>query len=74
MNVLDLFSGIGGFSYGLELAGNFNTLAFCEIDKECHKVLNKHWPRVPVFEDIRLLKSNMIKEKINISNSNFIKN
>ncbi|MDD5586003.1 MAG: DNA cytosine methyltransferase, partial [Alphaproteobacteria bacterium] len=31
MNVLDLFSGIGGFSYGLESCG-MRTVAFCEID------------------------------------------
>ena len=33
MKVLDLFSGIGGFSLGLESTGHFRTVAFCEIDK-----------------------------------------
>jgi len=51
MKVLDLFSGIGGFSLGLELAG-MQTVAFCEKDKYCQKVLNKHWPDVTIFEDI----------------------
>ena len=39
LSVLDLFSGIGGFSLGLEMAG-MKTIAFCEIDKKCHYVLN----------------------------------
>jgi DNA (cytosine-5)-methyltransferase 1 len=52
---LDLFSGIGGFSLGLERTGGFKTVAFCEIEPFCQKVLNKHWPDVPVFEDVRSL-------------------
>lgn len=51
MNVLDLFSGIGGFSLGLERAG-MRTVAFCEIDPYCQAVLRKHWPDVPVFGDV----------------------
>ena len=54
MNVLDLFSGIGGFSLGLERAG-FKTVAFCEIDPKCRLVLKKHWPDVPIYEDIKEL-------------------
>ena len=54
MNVLDLFSGIGGFSLGLERAG-FKTVAFCEIESYCRAVLRKHWPDVPIFEDVRTL-------------------
>lgn len=53
--VLDLFSGIGGFSLGLERTGGFKTVAFCEIDPFCRKVLNKHWPNVPIYEDVRTL-------------------
>jgi DNA (cytosine-5)-methyltransferase 1 len=53
LGVLDLFSGIGGFSLGLESTGGFHTVAFCEIDKYATRVLNKHWPDVPVFGDIR---------------------
>src|SRR4030095_2121463 len=54
MNVLDLFSGIGGFSLGLERAG-MRTVAFCEIDPYCQAILRKHWPAVPVWGDIREL-------------------
>jgi len=54
MKVLDLFSGIGGFSLGLERAG-FETVAFCEFDKKARLVLNKHWPDVPVYDDVRTL-------------------
>ena len=55
LNVLDLFSGIGGFSLGLERTGGFKTIAFCEIDPYCRAVLRKHWPGVPIFEDVRTL-------------------
>lgn len=54
MNVLDLFSGIGGFSLGLERAG-MRTIQFCEIDPYCRRVLAKHWPGVPCHSDIRTL-------------------
>jgi hypothetical protein len=43
MNVLDLFSGIGGFSLGLERAG-MRTVAHCEIDEYSNGVLRKWWP------------------------------
>lgn len=54
MNTLDLFSGIGGFSLGLERAG-FKTVAFCEINPWCRRVLAKHWPGVPAYTDVREL-------------------
>ena len=51
LRLLDLFSGIGGFSLGLERAG-MKTVAFCEIDPFCRRVLAKHWPDVPCHDDI----------------------
>jgi len=53
MRVLDLFSGIGGFSLGLRMAGGFETVQFCEIDPYCQKVLAKNFPGVPIHDDIR---------------------
>jgi DNA (cytosine-5)-methyltransferase 1 len=55
LKVLDLFSGIGGFSLGLERTGGFETVAFCEIESYCRAVLKKHWPEVPCYEDVRTL-------------------
>lgn len=54
MKHLDLFSGIGGFALAAQWAG-IETVAFCEIDKFCHKVLQKNFPRVPIHDDIRTL-------------------
>jgi hypothetical protein len=48
LKVLDLFSGIGGFSLGLESTGHFETIAFCEKDQFCQKVLKKHWSNIPI--------------------------
>jgi len=54
MKILDTFAGIGGFSYAAEkLIGGFETTQFIEIDPFCQKVLKKHWPHVPIHEDIR---------------------
>jgi len=58
IKTLDLFSGIGGFSYSLERLcpeGAFRTIAFCEQDKFCQAVLKKHWPEVPIFDDVRTI-------------------
>ena len=59
MMALDLFSGIGGFSLGLERAG-MHTVAFCEIDPYCRRVLAKHWPHTPIHEDIRKLAADAV--------------
>ncbi|KQI67027.1 DNA (cytosine-5-)-methyltransferase [Loktanella sp. 3ANDIMAR09] len=55
LRVLDLFSGIGGFSLGLERTGGFETVAFCEIEDFPRRVLAKHWPEVPQYDDVRTL-------------------
>lgn len=51
MNVGSLFTGVGGFDLGLERAGH--TIAFqCEADAKCREVLRRHWPEVPIYEDV----------------------
>ena len=52
---LDLFSGIGGFSLGLESAGLVETVAFCDFEPYCQKILKKHWPDVPIYGDVKEL-------------------
>ena len=59
MKLLDLFSGIGGFSYGLEKTG-FQTVAFCEMDKYCKLVLQKHWKGTKIYNDVK----EITKEKL----------
>ena len=62
MKVLDLFSGIGGFSHGLDKVG-FKTVAFCEMDEYCKLVLQKHWKGVKIYNDVKELKGEeIIKE------------
>ena len=58
---LDLFSGIGGFSLGLESAGLVETVAFCDFDKYCKKILNKNWPQVPVYDNVKELNYDRLK-------------
>ena len=53
METLDLFSGIGGFARALHEISK--PLAFCEIDKDCHYVLAKNFPRVPIVQDVKTL-------------------
>jgi DNA (cytosine-5)-methyltransferase 1 len=53
LKILDLFSGLGGFSLGLERTGKFKTVAFCEIDKYCTLLLQKHWKGIKIYEDVR---------------------
>lgn len=61
LRVLDLFSGIGGFSLGLERTGGFETVAFCEIEEFPRKVLKKHWPNVMCYRDVRELTGERIR-------------
>jgi len=51
LRVLDLFSGIGGFSIGLESVG-METVAFCEQNAYCQNILAQHWPTLPIHSDI----------------------
>jgi DNA (cytosine-5)-methyltransferase 1 len=52
LRVLDLFSGIGGFSLGLERTGGFETVAFCEMKPHARAVLAEHWPDVRCHDDV----------------------
>lgn len=61
LRVLDLFSGIGGFSLGLERTGGFETVAFCEIEEFPRRVLAKHWPGVPCYHDVRTLTADVLR-------------
>lgn len=54
MKALSLFSGIGGIDLAAEWAG-IEVTAFCERDPFCQKVLNKHWPQVPTYDDVKEL-------------------
>jgi len=66
LRVLDLFSGIGGFSLGLERTGGFETVAFCEYEGFPRAVLAKHWPNVPCFPDVRKLKGSDIDGPVDV--------
>ena len=66
LRVLDLFSGIGGFSLGLERTGGFETVAFCEYEAFPRAVLAKHWPDVPCFPDVRTLKGSDIDGPVDV--------
>jgi DNA (cytosine-5)-methyltransferase 1 len=54
MNVVSLFSGVGGFDLGLEQAG-MKTIYQCEWDKHATSILQRHWPHVPKWGDITTL-------------------
>lgn len=64
--VLDLFSGIGGFSLGLESTGHFETIAFCEFDKHARQVLTKHWPEIKIYEDVGTLNAKKYRGSVDV--------
>jgi DNA (cytosine-5)-methyltransferase 1 len=64
LKVLDLFSGIGGFSLGLESTGHFETIAFVEKDEFCQKVLKKNFKNIPIEGDIRNVKGEKYKADV----------
>jgi hypothetical protein len=62
LKVLDLFSGIGGFSLGLERTNGFETVAFCEINQFARNVLALRWPNVKIYDDVRTLNGQRLIE------------
>jgi DNA (cytosine-5)-methyltransferase 1 len=70
LNHLSLFSGIGGIDLAAEWAG-MRTVAFVEQNKFCQKVLKKHWPDVPIFDDVRTVTAKDFNEPIDIISGGF---
>ena len=54
---VDLCSGIGGFALGFQWAGLSRPVLFCDIEEWSRKVLAKHWPDVPISDDVKELAS-----------------
>ena len=71
LKTIDLFAGAGGFTIASEIAGGYETIAFCEIDKYARKVLAKNWPDVPCFEDVTKLTADDIDGPIDVITGGF---
>jgi DNA (cytosine-5)-methyltransferase 1 len=70
VNHLSLFSGIGGIDLAAHWAG-MRTVAFVEQNKFCQQVLTKHWPGVPIFDDVCTLTAEDLHESIDIISGGF---
>lgn len=58
MNHIDLFSGVGGFALAASWVWpDHDPVLFCEREPFCHEVLKKHWPNVPIVEDVNDIES-----------------
>lgn len=62
MKSIELFAGIGGIALAAEWAG-IETIAFCEREPYCQKLLNQNFPNVPVFDDVRTLNRQLLEDK-----------
>ena len=62
LRVLDLFAGIGGVTYGLERAGGFEPVGFCEINPSSQKSLRSNWPNVKIISDVKEIKGDEFGE------------
>ncbi|ECQ1488003.1 DNA (cytosine-5-)-methyltransferase [Campylobacter coli] len=73
INHLDLFSGIGGFALGLKMADEkvFNTLAFCEIEPYCQKLLKQNFNEKAIFNDVKQINEENIKDEIDLITAGF---
>ena len=58
---LDLFSGIGGFALAARWTGRIETVAFCDNDPFCQRILHNHWPHTLLYEDIRSLTTDRLR-------------
>jgi DNA (cytosine-5)-methyltransferase 1 len=65
VNHVSLFSGAGGLDLAAEWAG-FETVLFCEKDPYCQKVLARHWPGVPIIDDIRSVNRESISGAVDV--------
>jgi len=70
MRHVSLFSGIGGLDLAAEWAG-FETVLFVEKDPYCQKVLARHWPGVPIIDDIRSVNRESIDGPIDVLSGGF---
>lgn len=61
--VLDLCSGIGGFSLASKIAGGFHTIAFCDRSKFCQDLLSKRFPGIPIFEDLKDVTAKSLRDR-----------
>jgi DNA (cytosine-5)-methyltransferase 1 len=52
LRMIDTFSGIGGFSLAARWLGGIETVQFVEREPFCQRILSKHWPTVPIHDDI----------------------
>lgn len=73
INHLDLFSGIGGFALGLSMADakTFNTLAFCECEVYCQKLLKQNFNQKPIFDAVEKISEKDIKDEIDLITAGF---
>jgi DNA-cytosine methyltransferase len=58
MKALSLFSGIGGIDLALNKYAE--TIAFCEQNEYCKKVLNKNFPGIPIFNDVKKIDKDVL--------------
>ena len=58
---LDLFSGIGGFALAARWTGRIETVAFCDNDSFCQRILHNHWPHALLYDDIRSLTADRLR-------------
>ena len=61
LQVGSLFSGAGLCDLGFHMAGYSHSF-FCEVDPFCRSVLSRHWPHVPIYEDVRSLDASIIPD------------